>query len=260
MGRMEHLDAESLAAWQDGGLDASARAAAEAHLADCAKCRDRLGAQVRAAAGREGSGAEVSGSIGAPRDRSGLRGRLAAAAVGALILGAGAWWALDRAPAERASIPGGREAAPLTPAPAAGGALAEGDRATRAEDAARPGATARSTDPSRPAHARLDAPPGDVAGTGPGAPAGGQDVEPELLALRGGARELAGKTFRLRGDEWVDDAWTAPPGRAPIPLIRGTAAWRTALAERPALARFAEVGPRVLVVLDSLAFRILPAP
>ena len=55
-------------------------------------------------------------------------------------------------------------------------------------------------------------------------------------------------------------AWSAPPGRAPIDLVRGSGAWRSALEARPALARYAEVGPRVLVVLDSLAFRILPAP
>ncbi|MGH7566795.1 MAG: hypothetical protein ACREK2_08190, partial [Gemmatimonadota bacterium] len=109
----------------------------------------------------------------------------------------------------------------------------------------------------------------DVAGSVPDAATGAQDpalrppnrdgVEPELLALRGGAREMDGKTFRLRGDEWVDDAWAAPPGRPPITLVRGTDAWRAALDERPALARYAEVGPRVLVVLDSFAFRILPA-
>jgi hypothetical protein len=69
-----------------------------------------------------------------------------------------------------------------------------------------------------------------------------------------------GKTFRLQGDEWVDEAWTTPPSRPPLDLVRGTAAWRAALADRPTLARYAEVGPRVLVVLDSLAFRILPAP
>jgi hypothetical protein len=190
-----------------------------------------LGAQVRAAAGREGTGASVSGSIGGPHDRSVFRERLAAAAIGALLLGAGLWWALDRAPAERAAAPRARESSPVPAIPAA--------------------------------------PPADeVAGDAPGARSGAGephpprtgDVGPELLALRGGARDVDGKTFRLQGDEWVDDAWTATPVRPPITLVRGTPAWRAALDQRPALARYAEVGPRVLVVLDSFAFRILPAP
>lgn len=237
MGRMEHLDTSALAAYQDDGLAPEERASASAHLAECAQCRDRLGTQVRAAAGREGAGASVSGAIGGRPDRGVFRERLAAAAIGALLLGAGLWWALDRAPAERAAAPRARDAAPVSPGPvtppADGGvAGSEPDSATRAEE---------TEDPSV-------RPPGD------------DRVEPELLALRGGARQVDGKTFRLAGDEWVDDAWTAPPGRPPITLVRGTNAWRAALVERPALAGYAEVGPRVLVVLDSFAFRILPAP
>ena len=41
------LDAETLAAWADGGLDARERAAAEAHAADCARCQQLLAAMVR---------------------------------------------------------------------------------------------------------------------------------------------------------------------------------------------------------------------
>ena len=233
MGRMDHLDPVALAAYQDHGLTPAERASANAHLAECAECRNRLGAQVRAAAGREGAGASMAGAIGARPDRSMRREHLAAAAIGALLLGAGLWWTLDRPLAERAAATRARDAAPVVPGP--------------------------STQPADE----------EVAGRAPDAPTGaenpalrppGDGVEPELLALRGGAREMDGKTFRLRGDEWVDDAWTAPPGRPPITLIRGTDAWRAALDERPDLARYAEVGPRVLVVLDSFAFRILPAP
>src|SRR5512138_3647855 len=35
----ECLDAETLAMWADGGLDASSLARAEAHTADCARCQ-----------------------------------------------------------------------------------------------------------------------------------------------------------------------------------------------------------------------------
>jgi Putative zinc-finger len=41
------LDAETLAAWADGALNASDRANAEAHAADCARCRSLLAAMVR---------------------------------------------------------------------------------------------------------------------------------------------------------------------------------------------------------------------
>jgi hypothetical protein len=233
MGRMHHLDPEALAAYQDGGLTPVERESAHAHLAECAHCRDRLGAQVRASAGREGTGASVSGSIGAPPDRSVFRERLAAAAIGALLLGAGLWWALDRTPSERAAAPHPSQTAPLVPVP---GATPPDDEVAERVPSPGPG----EEDPALRPPAR--------------------DGEPELLALRSGTRALEGKTFRLQGDEWVDDAWTATPGHAPIPLVRGTNAWRAALVERPALARYAEVGPRVVVVLDSFAFRILPAP
>jgi hypothetical protein len=230
---MAHLDPEALAAYQDGGLTPVERASAHVHLSECVECRDRLGTQLRAASGREEAIASVSGSIGAPPERRVFRERLAAAAIGALLLGAGLWWALDRTPAERAAAPRAREeAGPATPVPVTPPAE---DEVAGSAPSSGPG----EGDPGRRPPAR--------------------NVEPELLALRGGAREVEGKTFRLRGDEWVDDAWTAPPGHAPTTLVRGTDAWRAALRERPALARYAEVGPRVLVVLDSLAFRILPA-
>jgi hypothetical protein len=41
------LDAETLAAWADGALDARERATAEAHAADCSRCQELLAAMVR---------------------------------------------------------------------------------------------------------------------------------------------------------------------------------------------------------------------
>jgi hypothetical protein len=43
-----HLDAETLAAWADGALNASERASAEAHAAGCTRCQQLLAAMVRA--------------------------------------------------------------------------------------------------------------------------------------------------------------------------------------------------------------------
>lgn len=43
----DHLDADVVAAWADGSLDPHARAAAEAHAADCTRCQAVLAAMVR---------------------------------------------------------------------------------------------------------------------------------------------------------------------------------------------------------------------
>src|SRR6188474_2969365 len=43
------LDADTLAAWADGALDAGALATAEAHAADCARCQAMLAAMARTA-------------------------------------------------------------------------------------------------------------------------------------------------------------------------------------------------------------------
>lgn len=42
-----HLDAETLAAWMDGGLDASSSAAAEAHVSNCDRCQAMVATFVR---------------------------------------------------------------------------------------------------------------------------------------------------------------------------------------------------------------------
>ncbi len=43
----EHLDADVVAAWAEGSIDPSARAAAEAHAADCERCQAVLAAMAR---------------------------------------------------------------------------------------------------------------------------------------------------------------------------------------------------------------------
>jgi Photosynthesis system II assembly factor YCF48 len=45
--RLDHLDADVVAAWFDGTLESGARAAAEAHAADCERCQAVLAAMVR---------------------------------------------------------------------------------------------------------------------------------------------------------------------------------------------------------------------
>ena len=44
------LDAETLGAWTDGGLEPAAMAAVEAHVSTCARCQAMVGTMVRSAA------------------------------------------------------------------------------------------------------------------------------------------------------------------------------------------------------------------
>jgi hypothetical protein len=50
-----HLDAETLAAWTDGGLDATAMASAEAHVSVCARCQTLVGTLARTQAPTPGT-------------------------------------------------------------------------------------------------------------------------------------------------------------------------------------------------------------
>lgn len=56
-----HLDAETVAAWMDGGLDATSLAAAEAHASNCERCQALLATVARTfpAADRVGTGHEA---------------------------------------------------------------------------------------------------------------------------------------------------------------------------------------------------------
>ena len=49
------LDAETLAAWTDGGLDAATMAAAEAHVSNCARCQSLVGTMGRSTSGTLGT-------------------------------------------------------------------------------------------------------------------------------------------------------------------------------------------------------------
>lgn len=235
MGRMAHLDSVTIAAYQDDGLPPSERERARAHLADCAACRDRLGAQVRAAAGREGLGASVAGAIGRSRSVAPIRQRelLAAAAVGALLLGGGLWLALDRGEtAGRASRPPAEEvpAGPRAPASVPPAEELAGIPSGAAPESPRPAAEAR--------------------------PAEGAD--PELLALRGATRTAEGRTFRLQGEDWVDTGWRPSALDPPVEVRRGSVGYADLVAREPRVSAWSEIGPRVLVLVDSTAYRILP--
>jgi len=56
------LDADTLGAWADGGLDPAAMAACEAHVSNCARCQELVGAMGRATVGTVGT----AGTLGTP--------------------------------------------------------------------------------------------------------------------------------------------------------------------------------------------------
>ena len=48
-----HLDAETVAAWMDGGLDATSLATAEAHASNCERCQALLATVAKTLPDRE---------------------------------------------------------------------------------------------------------------------------------------------------------------------------------------------------------------
>ncbi len=79
-------DAETMAAWMDGGLDAAAAVLAESHIADCARCQAVVATMSRAASA-ETTGVAVSTEGGRPWWRVNLRwmAPLAAGATAAIL-------------------------------------------------------------------------------------------------------------------------------------------------------------------------------
>lgn len=72
----DHLDAETVAAWMDGGLDGAALAAAEAHASNCDRCQELLATVTKTLP-------EAAGSV---------------SATGSLKATGGAWWRWWMAP------------------------------------------------------------------------------------------------------------------------------------------------------------------
>lgn len=235
---MKHLDPATLASFQDGGLSPEERERATGHLADCAECRRRLAALVRAVAGREAFEPVVAGPI--ERERTAARKRtielLAAAVIGTILLGSGLWIAVDRQdPTGRAIRPADEGTFPADP-PSAVPSSDElaGIRSEKASET-----PAGRAPPAGPA---TDSPPAT-----------------DLLALRGARRSVEGRTFRLQGEEWVDTSWR--PGLAgppPVEVRRGSPEYEDLVARDPRVVAWSEVGPRVVAMVDSLAYRIVP--
>lgn len=76
----------------------------------------------------------------------------------------------------------------------------------------------------------------------------------DLLRRRGGTRRVGTKTFRLVAGEWIDSAYD-PTALLPIVDVAPAKARRDLLARIPALAPYAAIGDRVIVVHDGTVYR-----
>ena len=107
----EHLDAETVAAWIDGGLEDRARAAAEAHASNCDRCQALLATLAQTLPAEEGRDFQAGVTSGA---RSIWRWWMApiAAATAAVTI----WMVVPQDPMQRPPLP--EQQAELSSAPA----------------------------------------------------------------------------------------------------------------------------------------------
>ena len=103
--------------------------------------------------------------------------------------------------------------------------------------------------PSEAAPSPTSPPVGPTPGAG--------TLDPGLLVTRGGGRRVAGKTFRLAAGEWVDASFD-PAAGLPITDVSGPDRRSSLLARLPALAPYAALGERVLVVFEGTVYRFRP--
>jgi hypothetical protein len=212
-------DPDLLAAYVDGRLDAAGRERAAAHLADCRECRAVL--------------AELGRGL-APVSRAGRLGRLVRSrglpVAAVLVLSAATGVLLVRQQA--------------------GSPLLEGRPSGPSTAGAPP-----ASDPATPTPLQPPSPRGPGArgenGSAPG-------TDESLLVKRGGARSVGGKSFRLVAGEWVDSAYD-PLAALPVVVAAGPVEREALLAGVPALAAYAALGERVLVVHDGTVYRLVPS-
>ena len=126
-----------------------------------------------------------------------------------------------------------------------------------------PPAPAGETAPSPPPGVSRPPPPSpDEAAPAPSSPPAGavpraDALDPGVLVTRGGVRRVAGKTFRLAAGEWTDASFD-PAAGLPITEAHGPDQRSSLLSRVPALAPYAALGERVLVVLDGTVYRFGP--
>ena len=227
---MNHPDGQpednALAAYLEATASAAERSRIEEHLARCTECRGTVALYARARQSAKGHAGLYSG-----RTLSWL------AAAAALLLASvvGIRAAFDAAGRDSPPVaepsktePSGAGPAAQIPVPPPPAAKGEGPVAAKPE--------ARAPVPfSRPRS--------------------GEPVPRESLSVkRGGARTVAGKTFRLVAGEWVDAAYDSIAG-LPVVLVSDGEIRSALLARLPALRDYAALGTKVLVVYQGTVYR-----
>jgi putative zinc finger protein len=114
--------------------------------------------------------------------------------------------------------------------------------------------------PPAPSTVVVHPPPPESAGRAsgslpPSAPALGARGD---LRRRGGTRQVGAKTFRLVAGEWIDSTYD-PGALLPIVEVASADARRDLLARLPALAPYAAIAERVIVVHEGSVYRFRAA-
>lgn len=112
------------------------------------------------------------------------------------------------------------------------------------------------TPPPAPSTVVVRPPAPESAGRATGSPPPSPPANgvPEDLRRRGGARQVGAKTFRLVAGEWIDSTYD-PRALLPIVEVASADARRDLLVRIPALAPYAAIAQRVIVVHEGSVYR-----
>ena len=225
-----HPNLGVLSMFLDGRLSEVDRSVCVGHLSECEECRTLLATFVR------GSVPPVVAPPTRLTTRPRFRGAalwLPVAATLALATAAGLLvWRTD---------PSSRSAAPAPSAP--------GSASPATSERPLPSASESPVPASPPAG--VTAP---VTNPAPVSPASGSGSRGPT---RGGTRVVGDRTFRLVAGEWIDAAYD-PLGLLPVEVIDGQEARAAVVTRVPALAPYAALGARVVVVQEGVVYRFRP--
>jgi hypothetical protein len=201
----EHLDAETVAAWIDGGLDAASLAAAEAHASNCDRCQMLLATVVRTLPADEAGGLKAAAT---PETASLWRWWFAplAATAAAVIL-----WVV---------VPQEVMQPPLSPAPQSDVAQAPSAPAASARSSAAPDVAEPAAKPAPP-------PAGDARFADAPSTTAGKEQQSEAKALadvQSNRADAAGVRERQEKREASAEMAEAPRAAAPPPSTPAVAA------------------------------------
>lgn len=84
------------------------------------------------------------------------------------------------------------------------------------------------------------------------------ELDETLLARRGARKIVGNKEFRFRNGVWIDTEYETARELPLIEVKKGSPIYNELLAEKSTLARYAEVGPSVIVVFEGKAYKFTP--